>query len=276
MKSSDQITFVIFTFNEEARIQRAVRNFVGAGRVLVVDNHSVDRTREIAELHGATVLTHRNPGWVEDERTVSVVKAAVQTPWIYWGFADEMLDQVTLDAIAESVDSGSCDIVSIVRKNYYYGAFCHDAASGPTNRAFRKEAIDFTANQIHHFGKLTVPESRVRQLDDKEHFVHHFISNTAKTYLRSMDSYTDIESKQDQSLPSVNQMLIRMLKTFVNNYILRKGYRAGLPGFYMVIQSVYYEVLVNMKRYEIVHELSFDTIEISNNTARDRILAQLR
>lgn len=275
MKFSDQITFVIFTFNEEVRIERAVRNLVGAGRVLVVDNHSVDSTREIAERHGATVLMHRNPGWVEDEHTVSVVKAAVRTPWIYWGFADEMLDQVTLDAVVEAVDAGTCDIVGIVRKNYYYGAFCHDAASGPTNRAFRKEAIDFTGNQIHHFGKPAVPESRILLLDDKRHFVHHFISNTAKTYLRSMDGYTDIESRRDRPL-GAGRTLMRMLKTFVNNYVLRKGYKAGLPGLYMVIQSVYYEALVNMKRYETAHQLSFDTIEVANNQARDRILAELR
>lgn len=82
---SKQITFVLFMFNEEARIERAVRNFLPYGRVLVVDNHSTDRTVEIAKSLGADVLLHKNQGWVEDEHTTSVVKSVVQTPWLYWG-----------------------------------------------------------------------------------------------------------------------------------------------------------------------------------------------
>jgi len=274
MNFCEQITFVIFTCNEELRVERAVRNFVNAGRVLVVDNYSADRTRELAERHGATVLLHKNAGWVEDEHTVSVVKAAVQTPWIYWAFADEMLDCRTLIALIDAVESQTCSVVSIVRKNYYYGAFCHDAATGPTNRAFRKEAIDFTGNEIHHFGKPTVPEAQIRHLNPSEHLIHHFISNTAKTYLRSMDAYTDIEAQKAAPISAL-KMMVRITRIFLNNYLLRGGHKAGLPGLYLVIQSMYYEALVNMKRYEVAHQLAFDTIESVNNAMRDRILADL-
>ena len=96
---SHKITFVLFMFNEEARIERAVRNFLRYGRVLVVDNYSTDRTVEIAKSLGADVLLHKNQGWVEDEHTTSVVKAAVQTPWLYWGFSDEIVDRATMEAM---------------------------------------------------------------------------------------------------------------------------------------------------------------------------------
>jgi len=184
---SKQITFVLFMFNEEARIERAVRNFLPYGHVLVVDNHSTDRTVEIARELGAEVLMHKNPGWVEDEHTTSVVKMAVRTPWLYWGFSDEIVDRPTMEAMLAAVEGGKCSIVNIARKNYYYGEFTHDAYRNTQTRAFKKEAVDFRGNVIHGFGIPTVPESDICQLDPDKYFVHHFISNTAKSYMGSLD-----------------------------------------------------------------------------------------
>ncbi len=268
----DKITFVIFTFNEEARIERAVRNFLASGRVLVVDNHSTDRTRELSENLGATVLLNQNQGWVEDERTTAAVKAAVRTPWIYWAFADEMVDCSTMQAILQAVESDRHSIVGIVRKNYYYGRFCHDAYADALNRVFKKDAIDFRGNTIHHFGRTTVPDSQILTLDARTHFVHHFISNTAKTYLRVMDGYTDIQATRTTAR-SATRMLLGMIRTVASNYLLRGGYKAGLPGFFFALQFAYYIALLNMKRYELDHDLSFGTIEGRNNAARDRLLS---
>ncbi len=268
----DKITFVIFTFNEEARVERAVRNFIASGRVLVVDNHSTDRTRELAEKTGATVLLNQNQGWVEDEKTTALVKAAVRTPWIYWAFADEMIDRPTMHTILQAVESDIYSIVRIVRKNYYYGRFCHDAYADALNRVFKKDAIDFTGNTIHHFGRVTVPDSQILALDGRKYFVHHFISNTAKTYLRVMDGYTDIQAARTAPR-SATRTLLGMVRTVASNYLLRGGYKAGLPGFFFALQFAYYVALLNMKRYELDHNLSFGTIEGCNNAARDQLLS---
>lgn len=267
----EDLTFVVFAYNEEARIERVVRNFVRSGRVLVVDNHSTDRTREIAERAGASILVHKNPGWVEDENTVSVVKAAVVTPWIYWAFADEMVDGPTMAAILAAIAAGDCSIINIARKNYYYGEFCQGAYADTLNRVFRKEAIDFTGNKIHQFGRPTVPAAAVRRLDPSKFYVHHFISHTAKDYLRSIDRYTDIEPKTVPS-STVRRIIASMVKTFIANYILRKGYKAGLPCFFVIVQQAYYTALLNMKRHEAANGLVREVIEERNNAVRDRLL----
>ncbi|RYE68785.1 MAG: hypothetical protein EOO81_09105, partial [Oxalobacteraceae bacterium] len=169
---SDKITFVLFMFNEEARVERAVRNFNRYGQVLIVDCFSTDRTCEIAISLGAEILKYQNHGWVEDEHTTNLIKATVKTPWIYWGFADEIVDRATMDQMIAAIEGGKHAIVNIARKNYYYGEFCHDAYRNTQNRAFKKEAIDFRGNTIHNFGKATVPESEIAYLDPSRYFVH--------------------------------------------------------------------------------------------------------
>ena len=274
MNLRDKITFVIFTFNEAARVERAVRNFAPYGQVLVVDNCSTDATAELAVAAGARVLRRQNPGWVEDEGTVAAVKAAVSTPWIYWGYSDEIVDRDTMAALHEAIEDGRYSIVNIARKNYFYGRFVADAYRNTMNRAFLKDAIDFTGNTIHDFGRVTVLPERIKALDPDRYFVHHFISNTAKSYMHTLDGYTDIEASH-APFKSPPAMLLEMLKDFVANYFLRGGRRAGRAGFYLAMSMLYYRLLLTMKVYEREQGLTRSSIEDRNNVVRDRLLADL-
>lgn len=267
------VTFVLFTFNEESRIERAIRNFLPFGPVLIVDNESSDRTQEIALQSGCQILVNKNLGWVEDEVTTARVKDAVKTPWIYWGFADEMVAAPALHAILSAVRSGQYDIVNIARKNYYYGEFCGDLFADRMNRVFKKDAIDFSGNKIHCFGQVT-PGSRTLELA-LNYFVHHFISNTAKSYLGSMDRYTDTESTEDRPVPGVFRLTLSGVKTIVLNVLRRRGYRAGMPAYFLVANMVYYRWLSTMKLYEKKFSLNRDVIEQKNDAFRDRILESL-
>lgn len=267
------ITFVIFTYNEAARIERVIRNLQTSGPVLIVDNHSTDDTVVLAEQLGARTLLHRNPGWVEDEGTAALVKAAVTSPWIYWGYADEMMSRETLDHVVSIVHTDRYDVICIARDNYYYGKHCHYAFSGGwLPRLFKKNAIDFSGNNIHHFGRIIVPKDHIYHVDRKHYFVHHFISNTAQTYLRSYDRYTDVEALHDPP-PHPVRMICRSLGTFLWNYLFRGGYRAGREGFYFSLQMIYFDWLLAMKRFERLHGYDVTGIERINNVARDAILA---
>jgi len=270
----ERITFVIFTFNEEKRIHWAAQNFLPWGRVLIVDNYSEDRTVEIARSLGCDVLLNKNEGWVEEEKTVLRVKAAVETEWIYWAFADEIADAATIQTILEGIASNRYSIINIARKNYYYGTFCYDAFSDRMNRIFKKDAIDFTGNTIHNFGVVTVPESRILFLDKKKYYVHHFNSYTAKKYLSTIDRYTDIEagrmSKTEKT--SMATILIRSLKILIGNYWIRGAYKAGLPGLFVVMEMIYYRWLVEMKLYEAQGSLHIARIEELNDSVRRQIV----
>jgi len=271
---SNRITFVLFTFNEEKRIERAILNFVPFGRILVVDNESTDATREIAQRHGCEILVNKNPGWVEDEITVSRVKAAVTTEWIYWAFADEMIEADAVEAIFSAIESGRYDIVNVARKNYYYGQFCYDLFADRMNRVFKKDAIDFTGNKIHCFGQV-VPGSRICTIPGN-HFVHHFISNTAKAYLHVMDRYTDTESMEERVAPSLTRLLLSGCKTVLLNVFVRRGYQGGMPAYFLVANMIYYRWLSGMKLYERKQGLDRTVIESKNDSVRDRILEALR
>jgi glycosyltransferase involved in cell wall biosynthesis len=45
----NNITFVLFAYNEEKRIEYPIRNFIKYGEVIVIDNFSTDKTKKVAE-----------------------------------------------------------------------------------------------------------------------------------------------------------------------------------------------------------------------------------
>ena len=274
MSFSEKLTFVVFTFNEAARIERVIRNFSAWGRVLIVDNHSTDATQEIATRLGAEVFLNKNNGWVEDEETVARLKGRVETPWIYWAFADELVDYDTLAAIVNAVEVGKYDIVNVIRKNYYYGHFCYEAYADRMNRVFKKDALDFSGNTIHNFGKVLVEEGRILSLESKKYYVRHFISNTAKQYLGTIDRYTDIQAVTNRPCGLMN-LTARIAKGFWVQYIFNGAYKAGKAGFFLVMQMLYYQCILAMKTYEFRNSLNGDRIEELNNVERDAVLLSL-
>jgi len=272
---SKDLTFVVFTFNEEKRIERVINNFMKFGSVLIVDNESTDSTLDIAKKYNCEVLVNKNMGWVEDEVTTSRVKKVVKTEWIYWAFADEMIDLLTIDVIQSAIKTGKYDIINITRKNYYYGRFCYDAFADRMNRIFKKEAIDFTGNKIHGFGVVTVGKENILYLPNN-YFVHHFISNTAESYLNVINRYTSIDADDNKKFRGVSRMVLGAIKIFLGNIIMRGGYKSMPSVFFLVLNMIYYSWVANMKAYEKINNLGRSEIEEKNNKYRDSILNTLR
>jgi len=269
----NKITFVIFTYNEEKRIERVIKNLKNYGTVLIADNQSTDKTQEIAKKYGCDILIRTEEfEFVESQEMMNSLDEVVKTDWIYWGFADEMLDKKTLEEISRIIAINQYDIISIDRKNYYHGRFCYDAFASRTNKIFKKHAIDFSNNVIHGFGKPTVQPEKIYNLPD-DMFVHHFISNTAQSYLNTINRYTETELKfTHKDRGSVFNFILFPLKLFLSNFIFKKGYKAGFAGWNLVLFMIMYSIIKDIKFSEQRNNLSVKEIELQNDIFRDTIL----
>jgi len=267
------ITFVIFTYNEEKRIERVIKNFKDYGKILLADNKSTDKTREIALSYGCEILTReKHYVFVENQEMANLIYDKITTNWIYWGFADEMLEKKTLTKILSVIEADKHDIINIDRKNYFYGDFCYNLYHARTNKIFKKNAIDFTNNAIHGMGTATVPADKIYQLPDA-YFVHHFISNTATSYLSVINNYTEAElTNEHKSHISIWYLFKICIKGIIINYLSGRGYKAKFSGVALTELSMFYEIIKNMKHYEKQRQLSNIEIEKKNNYYRDNIL----
>lgn len=267
------ITFIIFTYNEAARIERVIKNFNQHGKILLADNNSTDGTQEIAKKLGCEVFIRKEDyAFVENQKLVEELYDVVTTEWIYWGFADEMLEQKTLLEIAKIVKSASYDLITMDRKNYFYGNFCYNLYHARTYKIFRKNALDFTNNYIHGMGKPTVDKSRIYDLPDA-FFIHHFISNTASSYLNVINRYTESELLFDYKFKlSFFDLLLFLSKVLLQDFVRSKGFKSGFSSLALSQLMIFYALVKNMKLYEQKNALSNSSIEVLNNKHRDKIL----
>mgnify|MGYP003624216392 CR=1 FL=1 len=270
------ITFIIFTYNEEKRIERVIKNLRGHGKILIADNKSTDNTLTIAKSYGCDIyIREKTCVYVETAEMMAALKSEVTTDWVYWGFADEMLELKTLNKIDGLITEDEYDVISIDRKNYYWGRFCYDAYASRTNKIFKVGAINFDGNKIHGFGKLSSDSIRVYDLPS-DYYVHHFISNNIESYLNTINRYTNIESQQTLISSNIPMTFCRiLLSAFINHFLLKKAYKAGMAGFALVCIQTFYSFTNIMKTFELKQGLINGEIEVLNNQYRDDILSQI-
>jgi glycosyltransferase involved in cell wall biosynthesis len=106
-----RVSFLIPAFNEEATIGEVLERIAGLGldaQVVVVDDGSRDRTAEIAEQHGATVIRQANAG------KGAALRAAIRVidgDIVVIQDADMEYDPVEVPELIEPIVRGVADVV---------------------------------------------------------------------------------------------------------------------------------------------------------------------
>ncbi|MHB8902686.1 MAG: glycosyltransferase, partial [Thermoguttaceae bacterium] len=83
------ISVLVLTKNEEANIGRCLECLGWSDDIVVLDDHSTDRTVEIARDAGARVIVH-SAGGENAQRTYSLRAISFRHPWVYNPDADEV------------------------------------------------------------------------------------------------------------------------------------------------------------------------------------------
>ena len=84
-KMKSNITFIIFAYNEEKRIEYPMKCFLPYGEVIVSDDSSTDNTVKIAKRLGAIVIKRKSPRGVlvENQEEINFILSHVATDWVF-------------------------------------------------------------------------------------------------------------------------------------------------------------------------------------------------
>lgn len=277
MQMNSQLTFLVFTFNEERRLEHYLRCIQGWGQIIIIDNHSTDRTHEIASRYTERIYTFRNPGYIENKETMDFALSKVTTQWVYLGYVDELLPKPLLGQLTQIVQENRYKIVEIYRKNFMYGQEVFNYGKHHL-RMFVPGAVDFTGNIVHKLGKFLVPSNQIYQVpaSDQTSLWHFSSYNTCKLEL-AHNRYSDMEAKQryevlEQKFSGL-RALWKLVFYFWGTYLGLGGFRGGWPGLFISIQIAYFKFSIEARLWEYDNDLSLAEIERRYDRLKENLLA---
>lgn len=272
------ITFVIFTYNEEKRIVQIIKNFKNYGDILLMDGGSTDNTKKIAEELGAKYILRpeTDKDFAENTDNYKVILENITTDWIYWGFADNLAPKSLLDKITEIINEGKIKYIMTPLFTYLYGETKYPMLKSYNPMFFHKDYIDFTNNTIHGMGKylgnndekLTLPSC------DKYAVKHYSLYDLNKFVLNHL-GYAETEAKikyEKGKKFNVFIMLGAMVRYFILYY--KFSYKYGIKGLNTALIYSFFRFMVYAKLYEIENNLNLETIENEFRKSKDKILKE--
>jgi glycosyltransferase involved in cell wall biosynthesis len=233
----------------EATIDRCLASLAWCDeRVVVLDPRSRDATGARARAAGALVIPHPYAGNVEQKR---FALAQVKGEWVVALDADEALSEPLagrLRAFLRAPEAG-CDGVELCRVVHHLGRWIRHGDFHPDwkLRVFRREGARVEGRNPH--GRVRVPGRVVRLPGDLEH--RSYASLAAQ--IERVQAYSRIEAERmlaEGRRAGPAELVLRPPARFLRAYLLRQGFRDGIPGLVVASVTAFHVFLKYAKLWE--------------------------
>lgn len=274
------ITFIIFTHNEEKRISYVIENFIRYGRVCILDGGSTDKTREITESMGAEFFlrTPSNVPGVETQENFNLVKQIMRNDWVYWGYADNIAPQTLVEKMVEISKQNKIKSVLLPLYTYLWGNTSHYALKSYAPFFFHKDYVDFSNNYIHGIGKFLGKSEELLKLPNKEEYaLKHFSTYNIEKFVRGHMNYSEREAQEKYHRGSRFSLFRVFYAMLAYCWIFgRYSYKNGKLGILIILNYMFYRVMTYTRLYELEHNITLESIEENYSKKKENILIQFK
>lgn len=275
------ISVIILTFNEELHIRRCLENVNRfAKKVYVIDCFSKDKTVEIAESMGATVIQRQWPGNQAEQFNWALDNVKIDTEWVLRLDADEYVTPELKTELVEKLPTLPQEVSAIVfplGRAFMGRVLKHGIVNGVKMiRMFRYGKVRYEQRLMDEHLQVLEGETVTFEhkfVDDNRNSLKYFVDKHnnyssreaallldaeygLKDYLTesySAEFCEEIQEKRAQKLKYARMPLFwRAFGYFCYRYILKLGFLDGKEGFlWDFLQGWWYRTLVDAKIYEI-------------------------
>ena len=245
-----KISVVINTYNAQQYLAEVLDSVKDFDEVLVCDMESTDDTLAIASAHGCRVVTFPKGELkiVEPAREFAIHQATY--PWVLVIDADELVTPALRDCLYSHIrGEHPSDGLLIPRKNRLMGRFMHGYYPDYNLRFFR-QAVTTWPPVIHAQPKVNGTLQRLPR-NHKELAIDHLDDRSIKARLDKINLYTEyeIEKRKDRHY-GVLAFVYRPMVRFVKCYLLKGGFRDGVPGLLFAWLEAVQQFTILAKLYE--------------------------
>lgn len=248
-----KVSVTIITRNEASNIARALESVAWADDIVVVDCGSTDDTVAIARRFTERMFVRDWPGYSAQKNHAATLAAH---DWILSldadervtpGLADEMRSLLATEPPARGY--------RLPRVTWHLGRWIRSTDWYPDYqlRLYDRRAGSWAARHVHESVRL---EGRPGIL---EHELEHYAYADLADHLETMGRYTDLAARQmreDGKRATVSGLVVHPPLAFLRNYVLRGGFRDGVPGLIVSGLNAGYVFLKLAKLWELQRSVS--------------------
>ncbi len=244
---SYQISAVVLTKNEEKNIIDCLETLKFADEIIVIDDNSTDRTKDLIDVFGKT---HTNTqffkrsldGNFSMQRKFGVEKT--KNDWVIFVDADERISSELATEIKERISDEFSGFL-IPRRDFMWGK---ELLHGETGRT--KLLRLFNKNKGELRGKVHETWETKNNVGVLINPIKHYPHPTISEFLREINFYTDLRSQElkEKGVKSNAFSIIFYPKAkFILNYFIKLGFLDGTPGLVHAILMSFHSFLVRGK-----------------------------
>jgi glycosyltransferase involved in cell wall biosynthesis len=244
-----RLSVIVIALNEEANIGPCLDTVRFADEIVVVDSGSTDRTVELARNFTDRIFTVE---WLGFGGTKNFALDQARGDWVFSLDTDERVPEALKDEILAVVQAdGPLAGYKIPRKNYVGGRWIKNLGWYPdyTLRLFRRGQGRFRDREVHEEVEVAGPVGWLRT--PLEHYSYKNLSE----YAARQDRYARLAAREMRKAgrrPWPGELIWRPALTFLNLFVLKKGFLEGGLGLNLALQSSRY----NFLKYFYLREFS--------------------
>lgn len=258
-----ELSVCIIACNEERDLPRCLASVAFADEIIVVvDDRSRDATEKLAREAGAQVLIRAYEGNIE-QKNVALEQA--RGTWVLALDADEALSEALaaeMQAFLAAAPEGVIGM-EINRVTWHLGRWIRHGEFFPDwqLRLFRNGAGRWEGTNPH--GRVELARSIGRQERFRGEAYHWSYRDLADQVDRIQD-FSSIQARANLERGrrhALRDMVLRPPARFLRAYLLKQGYRDGVPGFIIAAATAFHVFLKYAKQWE------FDVLGADEKTA---------
>jgi glycosyltransferase involved in cell wall biosynthesis len=220
------LSIAIITLNAASQLEACLRSVRFADDIVVVDSGSVDGTQALAERYGARVVAQE---WLGFGRQKQFAVDAARHDWVLCLDADERVSPALQASIEQALAAPTATAFRFPRCNCFLGRYLKHGEGYPdwSLRLFDRRRARWSDDEVH---EKVLADDPVGSLSGD---LLHDSAESLAAYLTKQNRYTSLAA--DMALAAGKQtgfarLFFSPLVRFIKFYIVRQGFRDGLPG----------------------------------------------
>jgi glycosyltransferase involved in cell wall biosynthesis len=250
------ISIALIVRNEEENMEKCLKSICWSNDIVVIDQSSTDRTRDICEKYTKKVFITKPKGICNPDRMLAIEKS--DNEWVLLLEADERVTNELKDEMLTIVNDVKRKEIAyyIPVKSFFLGKWIKTCGWYPgfILRLFKKGEVNYPPT-IHSHGQTQGPCGKLKS--DLIHLSYTSLSQYFYKFNRYTQQLAQEKFSKKRRVTPLNFLLLFFVKPlyfFLNKYFLKLGIRDGFRGFFISFSSALTVFVTYAKLWEMQNQ----------------------